>query len=114
MTLSTAPRPSLPVPAGDTRLETGGSRWPSGGRAPVVRPGPEAAAERVGVVAEPCLRRQLAELHGIAAADHDRIGLERRAELRDRLGDELAPALVAALQASPLADVVLVGVLLEG
>src|SRR4030095_16689762 len=63
--------------------------------------------ERVGVVAELSAGRQLLELLGVAASEHDVLGHQRAAQALDDLGDRLAPARLAEALQSAQADVVL-------
>src|SRR5580704_4151852 len=80
--------------------------------APTVRaaaaPQTQAAGERVLVVAQARGRRQLLQAHGVAAAQHDVVGLERRLQPCDDVAHGLAPFLVAAAFAAAFAHVILV------
>ena len=58
-------------------------------------------------MAEPAVRRQLAELSRVAAAEHDVVGQDSRREVRDGLEHVLLPALVPVALLPGLADVVL-------
>src|ERR1700693_2863752 len=80
-------------------------------RAARTRPGTEqaaapqaqAAGERVLVVAQARCRWQLLHAHGVAASQHDVVGLERRLQLCDDVAHGFAPFLVAAAFAAAVA-----------
>src|ERR1700704_4072185 len=75
----------------------------------LVLPQPESSEKCVGVVAEPGLRRQTLQPLGIAAADHDIVRLERRAEPGHDILDLPPPLLLPSLLQSPQPDIVFVG-----
>src|SRR5206468_10343887 len=80
----------------------------------IVDPEAEPAEERVLVVSEAAVRRELVQLSGVAAAEHDVVRLQRVRQVLDRLEDRLPPALEAAVLEPALADVVLERGLAEG
>src|SRR5262249_1123260 len=73
----------------------------------VLDPEAEAAEERVLVVPEPAVRRQLSEVGCVTAAEDDVLGQKCGGEVLDGLENRLLPVLVAMFLERVLADVVL-------
>src|SRR5215469_8797587 len=64
-------------------------------------PKPEAASERTGLRACSATWRQLLEFFGVAAAEHNLVGLKRGGQVRNHVGNESSPLLFSqALQAA--------------
>src|SRR5262245_44425874 len=92
---------------------------PSFRTAPGVRkalfpPQPEAAPERIGVVAGARMRRQRSEFLDVASANHGIVGLERGDEARHDVGNVTPPLLLAVAVQAGHADIVLIDALLVG
>src|SRR5262249_55623007 len=56
------------------------------------------ATERIGIVAGPAMRRQRLELLDVASPDHGLVGLERRDQAFDHVGNVATPLLLAMVQ----------------
>src|SRR5271156_6858820 len=58
-------------------------------------PKPKTSLEGIGIVSQPYVARQATELFGITAPENDVVGLQRRSEMLDDVGDLLPPLLLA-------------------
>src|SRR5206468_11623691 len=81
---------------------------------PLRLPEPEAPDEGVLVADSPAPGGKLVELAGLAAPQHDVVGLDRLRQLLDRLEDRLLPLPLAVLLPPKPAHVILEGPLPKG
>lgn len=78
-------------------------------RAVRVCPATKPANERVGVVTFAATQRERTQFAGVAAPEHDLLGLEGGDQARDHVSDMSPPFLLTVSFQSATADIVLVG-----